>query len=49
MLAVYFFMAILVGLGLGAAGGLCFLVRVLWQVVSATLEEDLTSSSPPSA
>ena len=49
MLAVYFFTAILVGLGLGAAGGLCFLVREVWQAVSATPEEDLKSSSPPSA
>ena len=41
MLLVYFFTAILIGLGLGAAAGLCFLVREVWQAVSATPEEDL--------
>ena len=48
MLLIYFFTAILVAFGLGTAAGLCFLVREVWQAVSATPEdEDLKSSSPP--
>ena len=37
---VYFFQAILIGAALGAAAGVCFLIREVWRAIFGEAEED---------